>query len=53
MENFFEKNNCVKNVRIRSFSGPYSVRMRKNTEQKNSEFGHFSLRELSQQNERN
>ena len=24
------------------FSGPYSVRMRENTDQKNSEFGHFS-----------
>ena len=28
-------------VRIRSFSGPYSVRMRENTDQKNSEYGHF------------
>ena len=44
---------CVKNVRIRSFSGPYfpafelnistySVRMRENKDQKNSEYGHFS-----------
>ena len=24
------------------FSGPYSVRMRENTDQKNSEYGHFS-----------
>ena len=44
---------CVKSVRIRSFAGPYfpvfglnterySVRMRENTDQKNSEYGHFS-----------
>ena len=33
---------CVKSVRIRSFSGPYSVRMRENADQKNSEYGHFS-----------
>ena len=45
---------CVKSVRIWSFSGPYfpafglnqgeihSVRMRENTEQKNSQYAHFS-----------
>ena len=33
---------CVKSVRIRSYSGPYSVQMRKNTDQNNSEYGHFS-----------
>ena len=33
---------CVKSVRIQSFSGPYSVRMRENTDQKISEYGHFS-----------
>ena len=35
---------CVKSVRIQSFSGPhfpYSVQMRENTEQKNSDYGHF------------
>ena len=32
----------VKSVRIRSFSGLYSVRMRENTDQKNFEYGHFS-----------
>ena len=40
---------CVKSVRIRSFSGPHfpafglntEVRMRENTDQKNSECGHF------------
>ena len=37
----FEATNCVKSVRIRSYSGPYSVRMRKNTDQNNSEYGHF------------
>ena len=36
------KGHCVKSVRIRSFSGPYSVRIRENTDQKNSEHGHFS-----------
>ena len=44
--------NCVKSVRVWSFSGPqfpalgqnfpYSVRMQENTEQKNSGYGHFS-----------
>ena len=33
---------CVKRVRIRSYSVPYSVRMRENTDQNNSEYGHFS-----------
>ena len=28
---------CVKSVVIRSYSGPYSVRMRENTDQNNSE----------------
>ena len=32
---------CVKSVRIRSYSGPYSVWMRKNTDQNNSEYGNF------------
>ena len=32
---------CVKSVRIRSYSGPYSVRMWKNTDQNNTEYGHF------------
>ena len=32
---------CVKSVRIRSYSSPYSVRMRENADQKNSEYGHF------------
>ena len=33
---------CVKSVRIRSFSDPYSVRMRESTDQKNSEYVFFS-----------
>ena len=33
---------CVKSVRIRSYSGPYSVRMWENANQNNSEYGHFS-----------
>ena len=32
---------CVKSVRIRSYSGPYSVRMRENTDRNNSKYGHF------------
>ena len=32
---------CVKSVHIRSYSGLYSVRMRENTDQNNSEYGHF------------
>ena len=40
---------CVKNLRIRSYSGqhfpafglPYSVRMRENADQNNCEYGHF------------
>ena len=47
---FLAGHHCVKSVRIRSFSGPfffafglnaYSVRMRENTDQKNSKYGHF------------
>ena len=33
---------CVKSIRTRSFSGPYSVRMLENTSQWNSEYGYFS-----------
>ena len=36
---------CAKIVRIRSDSGPYSVRMRENTDHNNSENGHFSRSE--------
>ena len=32
---------CLKSVRIWSFFGPYSVLMRENTDQKNSEYEHF------------
>ena len=35
------KRHCVKSVRIRSYSAAYSVRMRVNTDQNNSECGHF------------
>ena len=34
---------CVKSVRIRSYSGPYSVQMRENTDQNNSKYGHFQV----------
>ena len=38
---FLRKMNCVKSVRIRSYSGPYSVRMQENTDQNISEYGHL------------
>ena len=44
---YYPDKHCVKNVRILSFSGPYSVRMRENTDQENSEYGHFSRSEES------
>ena len=33
---------CMKSVRIRSFAGLYSVQIWQNTDQKKSEYGHFS-----------
>ena len=33
---------CVKSVRIWSYYDPYSVQMQENTDQNNSEYGHFS-----------
>ena len=38
---------CGKSVRIRSYSGLYSVRMRKNTDQNNAEYGHFHAVKLT------
>ena len=38
-------NHCIKSVCILSYSGPYLVRMRENTDQKNFESGHFSCSE--------
>ena len=38
---FLYQQYCVKSVRIRSYSGPSSVRMRQNTDQNNSEYEHF------------
>ena len=37
----------MKSVRIRSYSGPYSVRMRENMDQNNSEYGHFLHSDIS------
>ena len=42
---FVEVYHCIKTVSIRSYSGPYSVRMRENTDQNDSEYGHFSRSE--------
>ena len=33
---------CVKCFPIQSFSGPYSMKILENTDQENSEYGHFS-----------
>ena len=38
---FLREMNCVKSVRIRSYSGPYSVRMQENTGRNISEYGHL------------
>ena len=38
---------CVKSVHIWSFSGPYSVRILKNTDQKYSKYKHFLHIEVS------
>ena len=38
---------CVKGVLIRSYSGPYLVQMRENTDQSNSEYEHFSRSAVS------
>ena len=40
-----DKCHCVKSVHIRSYSIPCPVRMRENSDQNNSEYGHF-LRSL-------
>ena len=40
--NSLSGSHCVKSVRIWSSSGPYSVRMRKNTDQNNSEYRNSS-----------
>ena len=39
-------NHFVKSVHIWSYSGPYSVQLRQNTDQNNSEYGHFSRSQL-------
>ena len=41
--NYFQQKHCVKSVRILS----YSVWMRENADQNNSEYGHFSRSEIS------
>ena len=39
---YLSSSHCVKSVHIRSFSGPYFPAFGLNTDQKNSEYGHFS-----------
>ena len=43
-EYYSPDNHYVKSVRIRSYSGPYSAHMPKNTDQNNTEYGHISRR---------
>ena len=43
---------CVKSVRICRFFCLYSVKMRENTDQKNSEYGHFSRSVGSKNNQK-
>ena len=42
LECFEKDSHCVKSVHIGSFSGPYFPAFELNTDQKNSEYGHFS-----------
>ena len=42
---FTKFNHCVKNVRIRSYSGAYFLTFRLNTDQNNSSYGHLSRSE--------
>ena len=42
---YLKESQCVKSIHIRSYSGPYSVRMRGNEEQNNFEYEHFSRSE--------
>ena len=41
MKKLLPNSHCVKRVRIRSYSGPYSVQMPENTDQNNSEYAPF------------
>ena len=42
----YYKKHCVKKDRIRSYSGPYFPAFELNTDQNNSEYGHFSRSEV-------
>ena len=42
IRNFMKKQHCVISVRIASYSGPYPPAFGLNTDQDNSEYGHFS-----------
>ena len=50
---FFDVIHCVKSVHTEIFSGPYSVPMQKNTDQKNSEYGFLSRNYDENDNDRN
>ena len=45
----FKTKHCVKSVHVQSYSGPYFPAFGLNTDQNNSEYGHFSRREKSKQ----
>ena len=47
MKRYRKKNHCAKRVRVRSYSGPYSVQMWENTDENNSEYGNVSVSNLS------
>ena len=49
-EKFFLRTKWVKSVHIWSYSGPYSVQKRENTDQKNSEYWHFLCSALVKKN---
>ena len=46
----FQTIRCLKSIRIRSYSGPYSVRMGEKTDQNNSEYRNFSRSDSSKLN---
>ena len=49
----FLQTHCVKSISIQSYSGPYSVQMRENTDQNNSAHRHFSEWLRQQQDTKN
>ena len=44
----YKETHCIKSIRIRSYSDPYSVQIQEDADQNNSEYGHFSRSDISQ-----